>query len=230
VKALAEAHSGLGRPVELVAFDVDGTLLQHPDGKVIWQVLNRAFVGDDGVNAERYRHFVQGRLSYPEWVALDIEGWRRAGATRDRILEVVEAELRPVPGARETLLELGRRGYGLAVISGTLDVGFDRFFSDLPFLGVYMNRIHFDQQGRIEGWQATDYDMSGKAEALRELACAQGLPLERCAFVGDHANDVEVTRAAGLGIAFNPRSDALVAVADRVVHAPELSAILPLLP
>ena len=218
------------RRVDLVAFDVDGTLLQHADGKVIWEILNRAFIGDDRVNGERFRLYQQGRLSYAEWVALDVEGWRRAGATRERILEVVAAELEPVKAAHETLEELQRRGYRLAVISGTLDVGFDLFFSDIKFCAIYLNRITFDTTGRIEAYKATRYDMAGKAVALGEIARRESLSLERCAFVGDHLNDVDVVRAAGLGIAFNPRSAELVEAADVVVRASDLGALLQYLP
>ena len=224
------ASSASRRAVDLIAFDVDGTLLEHRDGKVIWEVLNRAFVGDDRINGERYQLFRQGRLSYGDWVTLDIEGWRRAGATRERIHEVVRAELRPVARAHETLQELERRGYILAVISGTLDAGFELFFGDIAFRAVYMNRISFDAAGYIAGCEPTHYDMEGKARALEEIAEQEGLPLERCGFVGDHVNDVDVARAAGVGVAFNPRSEELEKTADHVVRADELSAILPLFP
>ena len=32
-------------PVDLVAFDVDGTLIREPDGLTVWEVLNRKFLG-----------------------------------------------------------------------------------------------------------------------------------------------------------------------------------------
>ena len=46
------------------------------------------------------------------------------------------------------------------------------------------------------------------------------------AFVGDHANDLAAARAAGLAIAFNPKSQELVAAAQVVLRGPDLRAIL----
>ena len=41
------------RKYDLVCFDVDGTLITHPSGKVIWEILNLKYTGDDTVNRER---------------------------------------------------------------------------------------------------------------------------------------------------------------------------------
>ena len=34
------------KPYDLICFDVDGTLIEHPSGKVIWEVLNEKYVGN----------------------------------------------------------------------------------------------------------------------------------------------------------------------------------------
>jgi len=70
--------------IALIAFDVDGTLVDHPQGKVIWELLNARFVGDDSLNHARYHDYKAGRIDYPTWVALDVEGWIAVGATRSR--------------------------------------------------------------------------------------------------------------------------------------------------
>jgi len=212
--------------LELVAFDVDGTLVCGPDGLTVWEVLNRRYLGTSDVNRERYALYLRGELSYEEWVALDIEGWRAAGATRAEMVREI-APLRLVDGARETIAELRGRGCRLAVISGTLDLLLDTLWPDHSFDEVRTNRIEFDPSGRIAGWQATRYDMEGKARALREMAERAGLPLARCAFVGDSSNDVWVAREAGFSVAFNPRSPELESVASAVVHSDDLRAILP---
>ena len=74
----------MSRRFDLVAFDVDGTLVHHPKDKTIWEVLNLRFTGSDDQNAERWEQYKRGTLSYRDWVALDIEGWRAAGATLRR--------------------------------------------------------------------------------------------------------------------------------------------------
>jgi phosphoserine phosphatase len=213
------------RRFDLVAFDVDGTLVHHAEDKTVWEVVNHRFTGSDEQNALRWELYRSGKLSYAEWVALDIESWRDAGATRDTITACFGA-LTLVEGARETLNELKARGVRLAVISGTLDLLLDALLPDHPFDEVYTNQIRFDADGLIADWHATPFDMDGKGIALRSIALREDIPLARCAFVGDHANDVAAARLAGFSIAFNPKSAELEASASAVVRSSDLRDIL----
>ncbi|HXV76967.1 MAG TPA: HAD-IB family phosphatase [Candidatus Polarisedimenticolaceae bacterium] len=216
------------RPVDLVAFDVDGTLIREDDGLTVWEVLNREFVGDCRINRERHRMFLDGKLSYAEWVALDIGGWQAAGATRERIVAAF-ASLAPIDGARPALDTLAAFGVKLVVISGTLDLLLETLLPDAPFDEVYCNHIGFDEFGRISHWAATPFDNRGKEKLLRAIALREGIPLERCGFVGDSTNDRWIARAAGLSVALNPRCDELERAADVVLRARDLRDVLPCL-
>jgi phosphoserine phosphatase len=228
---MSHAAGGGARPRRrhrLIAFDVDGTLCDSADRKVVWQLLNRRFGGDDGVNAERFAAYLRKEISYGEWVDLDVGEWVSVGATREQISEVIRAHLYPVPGARELLAELRTRGYRLAVISGTLDLTLELLFPDHPFEEVFTNRIWFHADGRIAGWAATPYDMEGKAQALEEIARRMGVPIEETVFVGDHLNDLQVMGRAGLAIAFEPKDPRVREAAHATVER-DLRGVLPLL-
>jgi len=214
------------RSFDLVAFDVDGTLVESPGGMTVWEVLNDRIVGSAEINRERFEQYKRGELSYPDWVALDITGWREAGARREELVDGLTS-LKLVPGTRETMDALRERGLRLIVISGTLDLLLDTLYPDHPFEEIFANRITFDGEGRIAGWEATPYDMKGKAEALRGFARRESIPLARCAFVGDSVNDVWIAREAGFSIAFNPRCEELERAAGAVVRGADLRAILP---
>jgi phosphoserine phosphatase len=209
-----------------VAFDIDGTLVVSPDGVTVWEVLNRKFLGTTEMNVERFALYKKGRLTYSDWVALDVAGWRKAGATRDDIISGF-APLRLVPGARETLAALRACGVALFAISGTLDLMINILFPDHPFEEIFSNEIHFDNGGKITGWRATPFDMDGKPKALREIASRKNVPLDRCAFVGDSANDIWIAREAGFTVAFNPDSAELEELADAIVRSDDLRDILP---
>ncbi|MDM7914087.1 MAG: HAD family hydrolase [Candidatus Eisenbacteria bacterium] len=217
------------RPYDLICFDVDGTLVVHDEEKIVWEILNRRFRGDDAVDRTRFLDYSQGRIRYAEWVALDVGDWLRAGATREQILAAMDG-LRLIEGTHETLAELKRRGYKLAIISGTLDIVLDRLLPEHPFDDVYLNRLQFDEGGRLTGCEATPYDVEGKARALREIAEREHIPLARCAFVGDSFNDVAVAREAGFAVALNPKCEELVAEADVVVRGADLRLLLPYFP
>ena len=216
------------RSFDLICFDVDGTLVRHPSGKVIWEILNRRFTGDDSVNAERHRWYDEGKITYPQWVEMDVQGWIDAEATRGDIVDAIR-EFEHFEGAHRTLYELKRRGARLAVISGTLDVVIDTMFPEHPFDDIYSNRLLFNERGRLTGWQATPFDLEGKPVALRELSKKHDVSLARAAFVGDGANDIPMVGVAGCVVAFNPRSRELERRANHVVREPDLSLLLDLI-
>ena len=127
---------------------------------------------------------------------------------------------------REALNELKSLGYRLVAISGTLDLMLSSVYPDHPFEEVYANHIGFDDDGRITHWEATPFDMAGKAQALRAVALRAGIPLARCAFVGDSSNDVWIAKTAGFSVAFNPRSEELEEIAGAVVRSDDMRDIL----
>ena len=217
-----------GPSYDLICFDIDGTLVRHPQDKVIWQVLNTRYTGTDAINEERHRMFREGEITYDRWVELDVQAWIDAGATRADIYAAVE-EFQCMEGAVETLDELARSGSKLAVISGTLDVVIDSLFPKHPFCDVYSNRLVFDDSDRLVGWEATRFDQHGKEDAVRELAEKYDMDLARSAFVGDGDNDVSVIGVAGCVVAFNPRSAELERGADHVLRTDDMRNLIEIL-
>ncbi|MFQ5511595.1 MAG: HAD family hydrolase [Candidatus Krumholzibacteriia bacterium] len=213
--------------IDLICFDVDGTLVRHPAGMVIWEVLNIRFGGSAKRNRERYAMYRDGRISYAGWVQLDVEDWLAVGASRQDILECVR-EFDLVAGARDTVNELARRGFELGVISGTLDIVLDTLFPDHPFGEVHTNKIYFDEEGNLTAYQATPYDGQGKPTALRAMAGRHGIPLKRCAFIGDGENDVPLLGVPGCFVAYRPKSPTLAAGADIVIREEGLHSLLDL--
>jgi HAD superfamily phosphoserine phosphatase-like hydrolase len=216
----------VARRCDLVAFDIDGTLVRESRGLTVWEVLNERFTGRADHNQERWALYRAGKITYAEWVDLDIGGWRDAGATREDLIAAM-APLRLVDGVRETLAALEGAGVRLIVISGTLDLLLDTLLPGAPFDEVYANHIGFDATGRISHWRATPFDMEGKAKLLRAVALRTGTGLARCGFVGDSANDVWIAGEAGFSLAFNPTSPELERIAHATVRSDDLRSILP---
>ena len=212
------------RDFDVVVFDLDGTLIQ---GTIfIWQTLHDTF-GTDRERRQRAKDdFFAGRITYEQWFDHDLVLLREVDATRERMVASLDA-IHPTPGARRTLAQLTEAGCKLAILSGSLDIVLEHFFAGVAFAEVLINRIHFDERGRIAGGVHTPYDIDHKGDGLHEIARRQGASMDRVAFIGDNFNDVSAAREAGRAIAFNPRSDELSDQADVVIQEPDLQAILP---
>ena len=212
--------------IKVICFDVDGTLLDDGDGSInIWNQIHQRAGTPQEENDRRFEQFMSGGMTYAEWVDIDIRGWQEQGIARD-VFESVVSEMSLMPGARECAFELADRGYGLGVISGSLNIGIESLFPDHPFDPVYINGIFFGEDGLVSRWEATPFDLQDKPTGLRLLAEEKGVGVEECAFIGDNFNDVDAAAAAGFSIAFNSKSEALDAVADVIIREKDLRQVL----
>lgn len=144
------------------------------------------------------------------------------------VFEAVRREVHVTPGGRELVAALRARGDVVALVSG----GFVEVVEPLAAaegIGlVRANRLQVRDghlTGRVSG---AIVDRAAKAAALRDFARSRGIPLGDTVAIGDGANDIDMVRAAGLGIAFAAKP-ALREHADVVVEEPDLRAVLPFL-
>ena len=210
---------------KLVCFDVDGTLIDNITFS--WQVFHDYFQTDKHRRAGAQKKFFDGKITYMQWAEHDINLWREKNAKKEDFLKAI-SHLKLMEGAMETLNELKRQNIKLAIISGSLNVLLEKFIPNYNefFDGVFLSRIYFDESGYITKIEATEYDMDGKALALRKIAEREGISLKECVFVGDYLNDKKIIQEAGLGIAFNCSHDELKKVADVVIGKKDLREVL----
>lgn len=209
---------------DLIAFDVDGTLVD--DTVFVWKTLHDYFGSDTLVVEKAFEMYMGGSLSYRQWFEHDIKLFREKGATRAMILDAIK-NMKLFKGARETLEILGKTGAKLIIISGSLNLVVEKF--DLPdyFHEIYLNHLEFGEDGELLGGVATPYDVWDKATGLKDVAARHGIPISSTAFIGDNFNDIAVAKAAGFSIAFNCKSDELAEAANVVVEEKDLRAVLP---
>jgi len=211
---------------KLVCFDVDGTLVDNLEFS--WQLFHDYFRICPLKRASTREAYFKGEISYREWATSDIGMWIAKGATKQDFHKAIEkANVRLMKGALDVIRELRRKGLKLAIISGSLSVIIEKLLPDYEelFDDVFLTRMYF-ADGKISEVQITEFDIDGKALALKRIAEREGLKLEECVFVGDHHNDIKVVKEAGLGIAFNCKSDELRKAADVVVESNDLRDIM----
>jgi len=209
----------------LVCFDLDGTLIENTT--YIWKTLHEKFNTDKKKRKEALDDFFAGRLSYHDWAVHDVNMWIKQGLRREDFMKAL-SHLKAVKKAYDTIIRLKDIGFKTAIISGSLDVALEGVFPDFMkiFDDIYINRLHFDDKGLLTGITPTPYDFSNKATALIQLAKKESITLKETVFIGDHDNDIEIAKKAGLSIAFNPKSEKLKNVSDIIIEENDLSLIL----
>ncbi len=209
----------------LAFFDFDGTLTDGGEFVYteLWKKLKVA-VWEDSHDLVRFK---RGEITYAQWVAHDVERFQSVKATKDQFIAALK-EIKPMPGARELIVELKARGFGIMVVSGGLDLVVETVFSDHQqlFDEVFINRYHFDENGFLIGATPTPYDFKDKDTCIRDTAKKYNIPLSATIFTGDNLNDVEAAQVAGISFAFNTTHEGLIKAATHHIQKKDLREIL----
>jgi phosphoserine phosphatase len=140
-------------------------------------------------------------------------------------LEQTWQRVRLTPGAAELVATMRAYGAVTALVSG----GFSFFTGRVAALvgfDLHRSNVLLDDGATLTGAVAEPIlDRHAKVATLRELAARDGLPLSATLAVGDGANDLDMLREAGLGVAFRAKPIVAVAAHACVDHA-DLRALL----
>jgi phosphoserine phosphatase len=131
------------------------------------------------------------------------------------------------PGARVLVATMNGRGAVTALVSGGFTYFTERVAAAAGFRSHRANRLVL-ADGRLTGEVARPIlGRAAKRAALDALCAEAGVGLEAALAVGDGANDIEMVRAAGLGVAYHAKP-ALAEVADARLDRSDLTALLAL--
>jgi len=129
------------------------------------------------------------------------------------------------PGARTLVRTMAANGARCVLVSGGFDVFTRRVASDAGFHLDRANRL-IEVGGKLAGTvEEPVLGREAKLAALLEEAAAFGVELIDTLAVGDGANDLEMIKAAGLGVAYRAKPIVAEAAGARVDHA-DLTALL----
>jgi phosphoserine phosphatase len=124
--------------------------------------------------------------------------------------------------------ELHKLGHKVGVVSGGFTNVINPILKELKLDFVLANELEVKDgllTGKLSG---AIVDSLAKRRALEEFAKQENVPLGQTVAIGDGANDLEMIKAAGLGIAFNAKPK-VVEAADTTISTKDLSAVLPLM-
>ncbi|MBR0674577.1 phosphoserine phosphatase SerB [Roseomonas alkaliterrae] len=134
-----------------------------------------------------------------------------------------ETEL--MPGARELVATMRAHGARCALVSGGFTFFTGRVAALVGFHEHHSNTL-LEADGRLTGHVAEPIlGRNAKLATLKRLAAEEGIGLDATLAVGDGGNDLDMIKAAGLGVAFRAKPVVAAAARARVDHA-DLRALL----
>jgi phosphoserine phosphatase len=204
--------------IKLIAFDLDNVLI---DGEAIDEIGKIA--GTQNKIAEITRKAMEGELDFE--TALKERVTLLKGIRVDDIKKVIQ-NIPLMDGAKESISTLKKRGYKIAIISGSFEVIANRVKDELDIDYVYANTLH-EKDGRLTGEVSGPLLCKSKADVLNDIIKIENIAADECAAVGDGANDISMLQIVKLGIAFNAKP-VLKDIADVVIEKRDLREILPL--
>jgi phosphoserine phosphatase len=140
-------------------------------------------------------------------------------------LERTWQRVRLTPGARELVATMRAQGALTVLVSGGFSFFTSRVAASCGFDEYRANTL-LDDGTVLTGRVAEPIlDRDTKLATLTGLAAAREVPLSATLAVGDGANDLDMLRAAGLGVAFRAKPTVAAAARARVDHA-NLRALL----
>lgn len=205
--------------------DVTGLLVTDVDSTFIRQEVIELLAARAGAEAE-VRHVTEramrGELDFAESLR---ERVALLAGLPVSIFHEVAAEVELTPGAIELVRHAHERGWAVALVSGGFHEVVDVVGARAGVDHVLANRLEVEDDRLTGRTTGPVVDRTAKAKALRLFATQDGVAPERTVAVGDGANDIELLRAAGTGIAFRAKA-ALRAVADHVVDDESLLGVV----
>lgn len=139
--------------------------------------------------------------------------------------EVIADRITLASGARALVATMNAAGAWTALVSGGFTVFTDRIAAMLGFRENRANRL-VEEQGALAGEVAEPIlGREAKAAALTEIAARLGMTPSDAIAVGDGANDLDMLRLAGTGVAVHAKPAVAAQARIRIDHG-DLTALL----
>jgi phosphoserine phosphatase len=206
-----------GRRKGLLIADMDSTIIT---GETLDELAGFAGLGETiaAITARAMNGEIDFKDALRERVAL------LKGLSLDA-LEQTWKQVRVTGGARELVATMRAKGALTALVSGGFSYFTGRVAALLGF-DLHRSNILLDDGAALIGQVAEPIlDRTAKLDSLVALAAERRLRLSATLAVGDGANDLDMLRSAGLGVAFHAKPIVAREAHARVDHA-DLRALL----
>ena len=147
------------------------------------------------------------------------------GLNRAAIEAVRREKITFTPGGRALVQTMKAYGAYTALISGGFTFFADFFGKRIGFDEATANTLEFDGDVLTGTVASPIVDKSTKLARLKALVDERGIWMDETLAVGDGANDLEMIKASGLGVAFRAKPAVAAEAHARIEHS-DLTALL----
>jgi phosphoserine phosphatase len=228
---VAAARAVIGnRPVDVALIPSEGrrkqVLVADMDSTMIEQECIDELADAVGIKAEVAaitERAMNGELDFEQ--ALRTRVALIKGLERAAIEEIRRERITLAPGGRALIHTMKAYGAYTSLVSGGFTFFADYFAKRIGFDEAIANVLEFDGE-KLTGTVASPIvDKSTKLHRLEALAAERNLPMTATLAVGDGANDLDMIKAAGFGVALHAKPHVAAQAGIRIDHG-DLTALL----
>lgn len=207
------------RRKQLLVADMDSTMIEQ---ECIDELADALGIKDKV--ADITERAMRGELDFE--AALDTRVGLLKGLERTIVEEVRRERITLAPGGRALIQTMKAYGAYTALVSGGFTLFAEYFAKRIGFDEFAANVLEFDESGALTGTvEKPIVDKDTKRNRLMALTAEKGLTTAQTMAVGDGANDLDMLRAAGLGVAIHAKPIVAEQASVRIDHG-DLTALL----
>ena len=204
------------KDIKLIFFDMDGVIVETgvvEKGKRTAASTWTAIAEKLGPKAEEEEQKTKDKWNegqynnYLEWMENTIKIHKKYGLDEKTFNSIVKNPERYMKGAIGVLKELKKRGYKIAIITGSFKNIANQIQKEAGVDHVFASCEYFFEEGQLVSWNLLPGDYEAKVDFMKLLIREHSLIPENCAFIGDGVNDIPLAKRAGFSIAFNGRKE-----------------------
>ncbi len=147
------------------------------------------------------------------------------GVERRMLDEIRRERITLTPGGRALVQTMKAYGAVTALVSGGFTFFADYYAKRIGFDEAIANVLDFDGEQLAGTVSDPIVDKSTKLARLQSLAAERGVPMAQTMAVGDGANDLDMIKAAGMGVALHAKPVVAAQAGIRIDHG-DLTALL----
>lgn len=223
---------------KIVAFDLDGTILQGKNFDYSWKLVWEYLGYPDGVRKGFHKLHLQDSKSYTyaDWCNDCCRYFKKKNLKREDIKTILkESKIKCAPTLKTLLTGLKECEIFTVVVSGGINTFYELAIpKDIQSLidRVYINIFNYDSNGKlldVKPHSTVESDFYGKLKHIKDLCSELNCSLNEVVFIGEGYNDKEIGESECFSIAYpGQKADGIYkSVADVIIEDKNICAVFP---